>query len=128
MFTDPAYDVYDEMYDEPFIGPLTEEDQYWADMPCGGCMQTWPCAKDCPEQAYNDWMAKRIDRLGIELAMLPDEIECYACGRHLPVRICQHNRWGQPYMMRRVVGQGPTAEAHRDPTSTYRLVCGHIEM
>lgn len=119
---------YIEVDDDSFIGPLTEEDQYWADMPCDGCYQSGECTKDCPERAYESWLEERVNRLGWELAMLPDEIECYACGRRLPDRICQHNQWGQAYVMRRIVGEGPIMEAHRDPTSSYRLVCGHIEM
>jgi hypothetical protein len=107
---------------------LDYDDGCWDGPPCQDCGFDRTCEACKAEDAYYEYIEERVNRLGIELAMLPDEMECYACGRHLPASICQHNQWGQPYMMRRVVGEGPIAEAHRDPTSTYRLVCGHIEM
>jgi hypothetical protein len=36
--------------------------------------------------------------------------------------------FGFKYVLRRPVGLGPIAEAHRDPTQTYRLECGHGAM
>lgn len=119
---DPASDPYDEMY----MGPLTEEDQYWADMPCQACGLVGKCADDCPEAAYNAYIEERVNRLGIELAMLPDCMECYECGhQHLMVMF---DKWGMKYVMRRPVGLGPVIDEKRDPTQTYRVECGHLAM
>jgi hypothetical protein len=41
-----------------------------------------------------------------------DEMECYLCDSANPP-------------LRRLVGEGPVVEAHRDPTSSYKLACGH---
>ena len=54
----------------------------------------------------DEWLAYESSRG--ELAMVPEQIECYQCGGK-----------------RTVVKLGPIAEAHRDPTQTYVLACGH---
>jgi hypothetical protein len=46
------------------------------------------------------------------LAGAPEEILCYRCA-------------GPEGVMRAVVALGPIADARRDPTQTYVLVCGH---
>lgn len=126
MFSDPADDPLDPMYDEMTFGPLTEEDAYWAYMPCQGCGGEMKCKPDCPKQAYNAYLEERINRLGVELAMLPDWMECYDCGReHLMVMT---SKCGIKYVLRRPVGLGPIVDAHRDPTQMYRLECGHLTM
>jgi hypothetical protein len=38
------------------------------------------------------------------------------------------DQWGMKFVWRRPVGLGPIAEAHRDPTQTYKLECGHGAM
>ena len=95
--SDPAEDPFDEMYDPP----------------CDGCEETGPCKDDCPRAAYDAWMEERVDRLGEELAMLPDRMECYDCGRqHLMVML---DKWGFKFVWRRPVGLGPVVEERRDP-------------
>ena len=106
----------------------TEDDDYWEGPPCPVCGYKFNCEVCKAEAAYNEYLDERIARLGIVLAFLPDEMECYDCGRNLPKSITQVGSLGMHYMMRRVVGEGPVIEAHRDPTSTYRLVCGHYAM
>lgn len=106
------------------LGQMHQEDPDYI-IACDGCGSFGECTAECPRAAYEADIQDRINRLGWELAFAPDEMECYDCGRHLPLRICQIDRWGMPYFMRRVVGLGPIAEAHRDPTQTYRLQCGH---
>jgi hypothetical protein len=110
MLTDPAEDPFDEMY-----GP-----------PCLGCGFARTCDDCVAEDEYNKYLDERVNRLGPELAMLPDFMECYDCGRqHLMVMT---DDFGFKYVLRRPVGLGPIAEAHRDPTQTYRLECGHGAM
>ena len=94
--------------------------------PCGTCGSEGECKPDCEEAAYDRWMQERVDRLGPELAILPDRMECYECGRqHLMVQL---DKWGMKFVWRRPVGLGPIAEAHRDPTQVYKLECGHLTM
>jgi hypothetical protein len=64
------------------------------------------------------------------LAGCPHEMECWECGREAlragtPYETDEH---GYAYVTRAVTALGPVAEAHRDPTSTYRLACGHVGM
>jgi hypothetical protein len=101
---------------------------YWTGPPCLGCGFARTCEDCIAEDEYNKYLEERVARLGSELAMVPDEMECYDCGRHLPASICQVDRFGMRYFMRRVVALGPIADAHRDPTQTYRLVCRHVAM
>lgn len=96
--------------------------------PCRTCGYNWDCEECRAEAEYSAYLDERVNRLGWELAMLPDEMECYDCGHHLPATITQVDQWGMRYFMRRVVGEGPIANAKQDPTSTYRLVCGHYAM
>lgn len=105
-----------------------EEVRFWDNFcpPCGTCGRTGECAPDCAEDVYNRGMEDRVRRLGVELAMLPDWMECWECGHeHLMV---QFDRFGMKFVWRRPVGLGPIAEAHRDPTQMYRLECGHLAM
>jgi hypothetical protein len=111
-----------------------EEARYWDNwrQPCQTCGAEGPCKPDCAEDKYNRELAERVERLGPELAMLPDLIECYACGRN-PLMLLTPSRLhvgdlGFKYVLQPPVGLGPIAEAHRDPTQTYRLKCGHLEM
>lgn len=120
---------YIEINDDGFIGPLTEEDTAYMDgPPCQDCGFARTCEACRAEDAYYEYMEERVQRLGPDLAMVPDEMECYDCGRHLPASICQVDGYGMRYFMRRVTALGPIAEAHRDPTQTYVLVCGHGAM
>lgn len=108
--SDPASDPYDEMYDPP----------------CQSCGRKDECAPDCDEAAYNAWLTERVERLGFEMAMLPDFMECYRCGReHLLV---QFDNCGFKFVWRRPAALGPIAEPHRDPTQMYRLECGHLAL
>lgn len=92
--------------------------------PCQSCGSTGECDSDCPEAAQFTYIEERINRLGEELAMLPDWFECYDCGReHLMV---MSDSWGMKFVYRRPVGLGPIIENLRDPTQTYRLECGHL--
>jgi hypothetical protein len=104
------------------------DDDYWLGPPCPDCVHARTCEACKAEDAYYAWMEERVERLGPDLAMVPDEMPCYDCGRHLPKRICQTDEWGMSFVMRRVVALGPIAEPHRDPTQTYRLVCHHGAM
>jgi hypothetical protein len=104
------------------------DDDYWLGPPCPNCEHARTCEMCEAEDAYYEYMAERVERLGAELAMLPDEMPCYDCGRHLPKTITQADDWGMRYFMRRVTGLGPIAEPHRDPTQMYRLACGHLTM
>jgi hypothetical protein len=100
--------------------------------PCMTCGWEYNC-EDCQsEEAYNRWLDERVQRLGVELAMLPDRIECYTCGRN-PLMLLTPSRLdkgdlGFKFVWRRPVGLGPVVEERRDPTQTYRLECGHLEM
>jgi hypothetical protein len=97
-----------------------------AGQPCMGCGWEYNCPDCQDEEEYNRYLDERVSRLGPELAMLPDLMPCYECGReHLMVMT---DSWGFKYVPRRPVGLGPVAEAHRDPTQTYRVECGHITM
>ena len=68
-------------------------------------------ADEDAEAAYWDAQAARG-----ELAGAPETMPCYACGGFNGVDAPE----------RTVVALGPVAEAHRDPTTTYRLECGHL--
>jgi hypothetical protein len=113
------------------LGPMHHEDP-GDDMygpPCPDCGFERTCEACKAEDAYYEYMAERVERLGEELAMLPDFMECYDCGRN-PLMLLTPSRLvirdlGFKCVMRRPVGLGPIAEAHRDPTQTYRLECGH---
>jgi hypothetical protein len=73
------------------------------------------------DPAYVAWAEAQMARG--ELAFAPETMECYPCGReHLLV---QTDRFGLKFVPRTVVALGPIAEAHRDPTQTYVLECGH---
>jgi hypothetical protein len=115
-----------------FIGPLEED--YYESFPCPSCGEPGnkPCKTDCPEVAYNAYLDERVQRLGVELAMLPDFMECYECGRNplmrLTPRRVRKGEFGLKYVMRRPIGLGPIAEEFRDPTQMYRLECGHLAM
>jgi hypothetical protein len=114
--TDPAFDPFDEMY-----GP-----------PCPGCSYARTCEACKAEDAYYEYMAERVERLGEELAMLPDFMECYDCGRN-PLMLLTPSRLiisdlGFKYVMRRPVKLGGIAEPRRDPTQTYVVECGHVLM
>ena len=94
--------------------------------PCFTCGWAYNCADCQAEEEYNKYLDERVQRLGLELAVLPDFMECYTCGlQHL---IVMKDIWNMKYVLRRPVGLGPIAEAHRDPTQTYRLECGHLAM
>lgn len=58
-----------------------------------------------------------------DLAMSPETLPCSSCTREAgrPNDVMDDSKCIQ----RRVVSLGPIAEAHRDPTQTYRLACGH---
>ncbi len=100
--------------------------EYMMGPPCPECSFARTCEMCKAEDAYYEYMEERVARLGAELAMLPDEIECYDCGRqHLMV---MQDAWGFKFVWRRPTGLGPIAEAHRDPTQMYRLECGHLTM
>jgi hypothetical protein len=109
IMTDPAEDPYDDVYLDP---------------PCPDCGRARTCEACKAEDAYYEWMEERVQRLGAELAMLPDKMECYPCGReHL---IVETDAWGMKFVWRRPIKLGPIAEAHRDPTQTYVVECGHV--
>jgi hypothetical protein len=93
--------------------------------------------EEAAEIAYEEAEAARG-----ELAYCPDQMECYDCGRGsiaaaaaaglnrrvvLPYPLAVGSL-GLPYVMRTVIALGPIAEAHRDPTSTYKLTCSHYAM
>jgi len=65
------------------------------------------------EMTEEEWDERQVARG--ELAGAPDTMECYEClgfdGIH--------------FIMQKVVKLGPIVEAHRDPTQTYILECGH---
>jgi hypothetical protein len=95
-------------------------------MPCQTCGEESECKADCAEAAYNRWVQERVDRLGEELAMLPDFMACYECGHeHL---IVETDEWGMKFVWRRPVGLGPVIDERRDPTQTYKVECGHLAM
>lgn len=96
--------------------------------PCPECGYRWDCEGCKAEADYNAYLDWRCEQFGQTLAFLPDEMECYDCGRHLPQFMTKIDNWGMRYMMRRVVGEGPVANKRVDPTSTYRLACGHYAM
>jgi hypothetical protein len=52
---------------------------------------------------------------------LPDPLVCYACSREAGRNVMDD----ADCIRREVVKLGPIAEAHRDPTQTYVLACGH---
>lgn len=52
------------------------------------------------------------------LAGTPEQLGCFECGGFD----------GRTEPLRTVVGLGGVVEAHRDPTQTYRLVCGHVAL
>jgi len=102
------------------------DDDSWLGPSCPNCGHDRTCEMCKAEDAYYEYMAERVERLGAELAMLPDEMECYECGhQHLMVML---DAWGFKFVWRGVTGLGPIAEAHRDPTQMYRLECGHLTM
>ena len=106
--------------------------EYMLGPPCPDCVHARTCEACKAEDAYYEYMAKRVELLGEELAMLPDFMECYECGRNplmlLTPRRLHEGDLGFNYVWRKPVGLGPIAEAHRDPTQTYRLECGHGAM
>lgn len=102
--------------------------QIEAGPPCRTCGYAWDCDDCIAEQHYSLYLDERIAKFGILLSMLPDEMECYDCGRNLPAFMTKVDSWGMRYFMRRVVGEGPIANHLQDPTSTYRLACGHYTM
>lgn len=59
-----------------------------------------------------------------ELAGTPETLPCYECSRIAGVVIDPLNE--SNLIERKVVALGPIAEAHRDPTQTYKLACGHV--
>jgi hypothetical protein len=94
--------------------------------PCFDCGWQYNCPTCQGEAAYYACMEERVERLGEELAMLPDFMECYDCGReHLMV---MEDAWGFRFVWRRPVGLGPVINQRQDPTQTYRLECGHGAM
>lgn len=127
--SDPAEDPFDEMYRNKGLGPMHPEDpgdEYWPWPQCPDCGFARTCKACVAEDEFNEYLDERVARLGPELAMLPDFMECYDCGRqHLMVMT---DPWGFKFVWRRPVGLGPIAEAHRDPTQTYVLECGHGAM
>lgn len=58
-----------------------------------------------------------------ELAGAPDEMPCHQC--HLEAGN-KPDLTEETVVRRQVVGVGPVLEAHRDPTASYRLECGHL--
>jgi hypothetical protein len=131
----------------PVQGPLCEtNDGMWivcvhdscntieinAGQPCMTCGWAYNCADCQAEEEYNKYLDERVQRLGVELAMLPDFMRCYTCGRN-PLMLLTPRRLfkgdlGFKFVMRRPVGLGPVAQPNFDPTQTYRLECGHLEM
>lgn len=84
----------------------------------------WPgCDDSCEYEAWLDAQAARGD-----LAGCPETMACYDCGRAALAAGQPHatDDLGMPYIEQPVTALGPVAEAHRDPTSTYRLACQHI--
>jgi hypothetical protein len=78
---------------------------------------------------YEEWCAEQEARG--ELAGTPESMECYKCGYHArdmnePYQTVNNEIGGYPFIMRKVVALGPIAEAHRDPTQTYKLECEHL--
>jgi hypothetical protein len=99
---------------------------YWMGPPCKDCEWARTCDACVAEDEFNKYMDERVERLGWELAVLPDFMECYDCGRqHLMV---MEDAWGFKYVLRRVAGLGPIVNQRQDPTQTYRLECGHGAM
>ena len=100
--------------------------------PCPTCEFARTCDACKAEDAYYAYMAERVERLGEELAMLPDFMECYECARNplmlLTPRRIVRGEFGIKCVMRRPVGLGPIADERRDPTQTYRVECGHVVM
>jgi len=117
---DPAFDY------ERALFPMPEE---WYGPPCPTCGYNFSC-QDCQEEAaYNAWLDKRVAERGVELAMAPDTMECYDCGRNplwllIPGRV-QTDIWNLKYVEQEVVALGPIINK-ADPTQTYRLKCGHM--
>lgn len=118
------------------LGPMHPEDpgdDYWDGPPCPDCGFERTCEACKAEDAYYEYMEERVERLGEELAMLPDFMECYECGHNVLIRTLTPGRihvgdLDFKFVWRRPVRLGPIAEAHRDPTQTYVLECGHGAM
>jgi hypothetical protein len=97
--------------------------------PCPGCESTGDCAPGCDYAAWCAAMEADYAERG-ELAGSPREMECYDCGRAARAagQAPAADGHGLAYVMRKVTGFGPVAEARRDPSTTYRLECGHTAM
>ena len=108
----------------------TEDDDYWEGPQCPVCGYKFNCEVCKAEEAYNMYLDERIARLGIVgWRSLPDKGWVLRRG---PQRAEVHHSGRQPRRALRDAPsrwwKAPVIEAHRDPTSTYRLVCGHYAM
>ena len=74
----------------------------------------WPDPERDEDPAYLAWQEAE-DARG-DLAGYPDTLGCYECGGFDGVTAPE----------RKLVKLGGIAEAHRDPTQTYVLDCGHV--
>lgn len=75
---------------------------------------------------YEAYLEREAERG--ELAFTPHELPCYACTREAIRRGCSglDVMDDNKCLRQEVVSLGRVVEAHRDPTQTYKLACGHI--
>lgn len=74
------------------------------------------------EDAYYAEMQRRDDE-GRPYP-IDEMMECWECGHATPSD-AKRDDMGNLYILRKCVALGPITEAHRDPTQTYELECGH---
>ncbi len=77
-------------------------------------------APDQPEMSPEDLAECERQAARGELAGAPETMPCYECGGFF------NGKPDSEQPQRRVVALGPILEARRDPTSSYRLECGHL--
>jgi hypothetical protein len=79
-----------------------------------GCdRQEPPEPQEPADPAYEAYCEAQLARG--ELAGVAETAECYEC--------CGFD--GIHFEIRKIVALGPVVEAHRDPTQSYKLECGH---
>lgn len=76
-----------------------------------------PTEEEAAEEAYYEREMARG-----ELCGAPEEMGCFTCAREAGLDYMAPDK---DLPQRKVVKMGPIVEAHRDPTASYVLSCGH---